>query len=132
MDAIVLVCGILLVLASAGVIYRLAKGPSLLDRVIASDVLLMVVFSAVSVDMVWRRSWENLTFLVVVALVGFLGSVTVARFANNAQEPRDADRNDAIESQKARRPARRRPARRGSRAARQNSTTTTTRDGGRS
>ncbi|WP_129656605.1 monovalent cation/H+ antiporter complex subunit F [Rothia halotolerans] len=87
MIGVVIACGIILSLAVVGTIYRLAKGPSLLDRVIATDVLLAIVGAAISVDMVYRDSYENLTLLVVVALVGFMGSVTVARFANNKRDP---------------------------------------------
>ncbi|MCP3425453.1 monovalent cation/H+ antiporter complex subunit F [Rothia sp. AR01] len=89
MLGVVIACGIILALATAGTIYRLAKGPSLLDRVIATDVLLAIVGAAISVDMVYRDSYENLTLLVVVALVGFMGSVTVARFANNKRDPNE-------------------------------------------
>lgn len=86
MEVFVVVCGVILVAATLCTIYRLAKGPTLLDRVVASDVLLAIVGAAVAVDMVYRRRYENMTLLLIVSLVGFLGSVTVARFANN-QKP---------------------------------------------
>lgn len=89
MEIIVTVCGVILVAATACTIYRLAKGPSLLDRVVASDVLLAIVGAAVAVDMAYRHSYENLTLLLIVSLVGFMGSVTVARFANNARDPEE-------------------------------------------
>ncbi len=89
MTVVIVICGVILVLAAIGTIVRLAKGPSLLDRVIASDVLLAIVGAGLSVDMVYRDSYENITMLVVISLVGFLGSVTVARFANNKRERKD-------------------------------------------
>lgn len=73
------ICGVLLSLAAAGAIYRLAKGPSLLDRVIASDVLLAIVGAALAVEMVYNHHMNNIFLLVIVSLIGFLGSVTVAR-----------------------------------------------------
>lgn len=73
------ICGVLLSLAAVGAIYRLAKGPSLLDRVIASDVLLAIVAAALAVEMVYNHHTDNVFLLVIVSLVGFLGSVTVAR-----------------------------------------------------
>lgn len=78
-DIAVWICGVLLVLAAAGAIYRLAKGPSLLDRVIASDVLLAIVGAALAIEMVYNHHLDNIFLLVIVSLVGFLGSVTVAR-----------------------------------------------------
>ncbi|WP_082470206.1 monovalent cation/H+ antiporter complex subunit F [Curtobacterium sp. S6] len=90
MIIVIAICGIILVLAAIGTIYRLARGPSLLDRVIASDVLLAIVGAGLVLDMVYRDSYENVTLLIVISLVGFLGSVTVARFANNQREKDDA------------------------------------------
>lgn len=108
MNVVLLVCGVLLVLAAIGTIFRLAKGPTLLDRVIASDVLLAIVGAGLSVDMVARDSYENITMLIVISLVGFLGSVTVARFANNKRERQDerASRVGTSESTSPARPAR--------------------------
>ncbi|WP_353954371.1 monovalent cation/H+ antiporter complex subunit F [uncultured Kocuria sp.] len=95
MKIVMVICGIILVLAAIGTIYRLAKGPSLLDRVIASDVLLAIVGAGLVIDMVNRDSYENVTLLIVISLVGFLGSVTVSRFANNKREREDLAR-DAV------------------------------------
>ena len=79
------ICGVFLVLAAAGTIYRLAKGPSLLDRVIASDVLLAIVGAALAIEMVYNHHTNNIFLLVIVSLVGFLGSVTVARNAGTGK-----------------------------------------------
>lgn len=79
LDVVMWICGSLLSLSAAGAIYRLAKGPSLLDRVIASDVLLSIVGAALALEMVYNHHVNNVFLLLIVALVGFLGSVTVAR-----------------------------------------------------
>jgi multicomponent Na+:H+ antiporter subunit F len=79
------ICGVFLVLAAAGAIYRLAKGPSLLDRVIASDVLLAIVGASLAIEMVYNHHMNNIFLLVIVSLVGFLGSVTVARNAGTGK-----------------------------------------------
>lgn len=55
------------------------QGPSLLDRVIASDVLLAIVGAALAIEMVYNHHMNNIFLLVIVSLIGFLGSVTVAR-----------------------------------------------------
>lgn len=85
MGIAVAVCAVLLALATAGTLYRLAKGPALLDRAIALDVLLAIVGAGIAVEMAYHRHLNNLLLLVIVALVGFLGSVTVARFANHGK-----------------------------------------------
>ena len=79
LDVAVWVCGAILTVAAAGTIYRLATGPSLLDRVIATDVLLAIVGAGLAIEMVYNHHSSNIILLVIISLVGFLGSVTVAR-----------------------------------------------------
>lgn len=77
-------------LASAAAIYRIAKGPSLLDRVLATDVLLSIVITALCIDMAVHRHLNNLILVISLTVVGFIGSVTVARFVQDRrEEPRD-------------------------------------------
>lgn len=95
MNSIVLLLAVLLLAgAAAGVLYRLVKGPALLDRVLASDVLLAIVAAAVCVDMIWQKNTDYLTLTVMISLVGFLASVTFARFVQTrpSQHP-DAGRS---------------------------------------
>ena len=79
MTVALLVGGVLLCLAAAAAIYRIVKGPSLLDRMIASDVLLTIVASALLVHAAVTGDLSNIVFVLIVAIAGFLGSVTVAR-----------------------------------------------------
>ena len=80
MVVVAIIVAALLTLASAGTIYRIAKGPSLLDRVIAADVLLAIFGAALATEMVVNKHLGNLALLVVLTVIGFIGSVTVARF----------------------------------------------------
>nr|WP_156267428.1 monovalent cation/H+ antiporter complex subunit F [Kocuria sediminis] len=86
MEIAVAVAAVLLSTAAAGTLYRLAKGPSLLDRVVATDVLLAIVAAALAVEMAYHRHLNNLILMVIVSLVGFIGAVTVARFATQTAE----------------------------------------------
>lgn len=83
MYVVAIIASIILSLAAAGAIFRLAKGPSLLDRVLAADVLLAIFAAALAVDMAFNRHLENLVLMVALSLVGFIGSVTVARFVSD-------------------------------------------------
>jgi multicomponent Na+:H+ antiporter subunit F len=65
---------------SAAAISRIVKGPSILDRVIAIDVLLAIVCAGLIADMAVRKHQANLTLVIIISLIGFIGSVTVARF----------------------------------------------------
>ncbi|MFJ4210328.1 monovalent cation/H+ antiporter complex subunit F [Paenarthrobacter sp. NPDC089675] len=79
-ELVLVITAVVLSLAAAGAIIRIAIGPSLLDRVLASDVLLAILGAALAVDMAVNRHLNNLMLLVALAVIGFIGSVTVARF----------------------------------------------------
>jgi multicomponent Na+:H+ antiporter subunit F len=61
-------------------VVRLARGPSLLDRVVASDVLLVIVAAGLAVHAALMRDPTLVPVLVVVSLLAFVGSVSVARY----------------------------------------------------
>ena len=77
-----------LALAAVLALVRLARGPSLLDRLLAIDVLLAVVCAGLIVDMAAGGHMNNLTLVVVICLIGFIGSVAVARFVTDGR-PRE-------------------------------------------
>ncbi|MDQ4502578.1 monovalent cation/H+ antiporter complex subunit F [Sinomonas sp. ASV322] len=87
MDGVLAVCSVLLALAALGAVVRMIKGPALLDRVLAADVLLVVLASALIVDMAAHRHTDNLALVVAITLIGFVGSVTVARFVQDRRRP---------------------------------------------
>lgn len=86
MEWVGVVVAIMLTLAAAGTIYRIAVGPSLLDRVIAADVLLAIFGAALATEMALRRNTDNLALLVVLSVIGFIGSTAVARFVSHRKE----------------------------------------------
>ena len=59
---------------------RLGLGPSLLDRVVATDALLVIISAGLAVYAALTRNPTVVPVLVVVALLGFVGSVSVARY----------------------------------------------------
>jgi multicomponent Na+:H+ antiporter subunit F len=59
---------------------RLALGPSLLDRVVATDALLVIIAAGLAVYAALMRDPTVVPVLVVVSLRGFVGSVSVARY----------------------------------------------------
>lgn len=85
-EFILVATAVILSLAAAGAIVRIAIGPSLLDRVLASDVLLAILGAALAIDMAMNKHLNNLMLLVALAVIGFIGSVTVARFVAERRE----------------------------------------------
>ena len=70
------------VLAAAALLtmWRIVKGPSILDRAVASDVLLTLVISALGAEMAINQHTRTLPLLLIVAAVGVFGSISIARF----------------------------------------------------
>jgi multicomponent Na+:H+ antiporter subunit F len=91
MEIVLAVTAAILSLAAGGAIIRIARGPSLLDRVLASDVLLAILSAALCIDMAVNRHLNNLMLLVALSIIGFIGSVTVARFvADRREQPHES------------------------------------------
>lgn len=72
--------GALLVVGAVGALYRIVRGPSLLDRAVATDVLLVVFSGMLVLEMAVHRHTHHVVLVVLAAAVG---SVTVARFAED-------------------------------------------------
>lgn len=84
-DVVVVVGGVLLTLGALFAVVRAEKGPSILDRTVALDIVVTTMIAGVALYAAYFRRADVVPLLVVLSLVGFVGSVTVARFA--AVEP---------------------------------------------
>ena len=74
---------IALTLALFATMIRLIGGPNTLDRMISLDMLAAIAQSGIGVYIAWTRDTTAAAALVALALVAFLGSVSVARFRVN-------------------------------------------------
>jgi multicomponent Na+:H+ antiporter subunit F len=70
----------LLVASGVMVFVRLARGPSMLDRAVAVDALIAVVVAGLGATAAEARTPYTLPVLLVLAFLGFTGSVAIARF----------------------------------------------------
>ncbi len=71
-------------------VYRILRGPSLADRVIALEVALVSLAGGIVIDATNRNSHTLLAIITVIALVGLAGTFAASRFLE-----RDAgDTND--------------------------------------
>ncbi|MGO1183104.1 MAG: monovalent cation/H+ antiporter complex subunit F [Micrococcaceae bacterium] len=77
-------CLVFLTLGVIGAVYRIVRGPSILDRAIATDVLLITISSGLVVTMVLLDNTDYIIFVVVASVIGFVGSVTLARYTVDA------------------------------------------------
>lgn len=81
MSVVIWICVGMLAVAAALVVGRMAKGPTMLNRVVAMDVLIAIVVCGLGLEAAYNQHSTTLPILVVLSLVGFVGSVSVARFA---------------------------------------------------
>jgi multicomponent Na+:H+ antiporter subunit F len=79
-SVVITICLVELAISAVLCLVRLVAGPSVPDRIVALDALLYVVVSGIAVATAFTRDGSFLAVLVAVALLGFVGTVTVARF----------------------------------------------------
>lgn len=67
-------------LAAILTVVRIVRGPSILDRAVASDVLLTEVMCVLGAEMAINGHTRNIPVLLIIAAVGVFGSISVARY----------------------------------------------------
>ena len=82
---------VMVMLSLAIAFIRLARGPTLADRVVALDMMTITIIAVCGVVAVATGVYAMLDVALVLALVGFLATVALARFA----ERRDAREKEA-------------------------------------
>ena len=78
--AMVAVSAVMLSIAAVLTVSRMSRGPSSLDRVVAADVLVAIVIATAALDIIINDHSTTLPVMLVLALLGFAGSVSIARF----------------------------------------------------
>ena len=90
LDISISVTFVMVMLSLAIAFIRLARGPRLADRVVALDMMTVTIICVCGVAAVATGVYALLDVALVLALVGFLATVALARFA----ERRDAREKD--------------------------------------
>lgn len=72
--------GVMLTAAGAVTMFRLLAGPSTLDRLVALDTLVAVTMCAIGTWAAFSLDTTVTYSLTALALISFMGSVSVARF----------------------------------------------------
>ncbi|QCC78571.1 cation:proton antiporter [Nocardioides daphniae] len=99
MGVVLLVSAALLTVAAVLVVVRMTVGPTILDRSMALDVLMSVMVCAVALKSIQREETWSLPMLLVLAMVGFVGAVSIARFASGTEDEEARDDDDAREGE---------------------------------
>lgn len=80
MNAVWVIASVMLTAAAAITTFRLLAGPSTLDRLVATDTLIAVAMCGIGVWAAYSLDTTVTYGLTALALITFIGSVSVARF----------------------------------------------------
>ena len=80
MNVLLLAIYVIFAVAALLTLWRIVIGPSILDRAVASDVLLTLVMCVLGAEMAINHHTRTLPVLLIIAAVGVFGSISIARF----------------------------------------------------
>lgn len=80
MNILMIVIYVVFAVAALVTLWRIVIGPSILDRAVASDVLLTEVMCVLGAEMAINHHTRTLPVLLIIAAVGVFGSISIARF----------------------------------------------------
>jgi multicomponent Na+:H+ antiporter subunit F len=72
--------GLMFAVGAVAAVYRIIRGPSILDRALATDVLLAIAICALGAEMAINRHTDTLAVMLVLSLFAVVGSIAIARF----------------------------------------------------
>lgn len=95
MNALWIIIAVLLGVAALLGTARLLLGPSILDRALSVDVLLASALTGLGAYAAFNRDPTVLPTLLVLSLLGFVGSISISKFV--ARRPEEhADEDDSM------------------------------------
>ena len=80
MNIFIWICIVLITLSMVGVSYRLVKGPSSSDRVIALDTIGVLLICVVGLYSIVIKTTFFLEIILLVAILSFIGTVAFSKF----------------------------------------------------
>jgi multicomponent Na+:H+ antiporter subunit F len=80
MNPVLIVIYVAFAVAALLTLWRIVIGPSILDRAVASDVLLTEAMCVLGADMAINHQTSTLPVLLIIAAVGVFGSIAIARY----------------------------------------------------
>lgn len=83
----ILIIAVVLALAAVPVVHRIVIGPSILDRTVASDMLVVLLVMAMALHAAYTRSTHGGVAMLSLTALAFLSSVAIARFVAREDVP---------------------------------------------
>ncbi|MEV0848126.1 monovalent cation/H+ antiporter complex subunit F [Streptomyces sp. NPDC049954] len=89
---LIIAAGCMILLAGALIVIRIWRGPSMLDRAVALDVVAALIIAGIGAKSALDMDPFYFPVMLVLAFLGFTGSVGIARFiAVRDRPPRHGD-----------------------------------------
>lgn len=67
-------------------LWRVIMGPSILDRMVASDVLVTTLMLVVGADMVLRKHTDTIILMLILAATSVFGTILVAQYVRRRRD----------------------------------------------
>jgi multicomponent Na+:H+ antiporter subunit F len=99
MSIIYIIVGLLFAAGSLLALYRVVAGPSILDRMIASDVLLTTLMLVVGSEMVYNSHTRTIPVMLVLAATAMFATVAVARYVSRQDHAEPHERLNESDEQ---------------------------------
>lgn len=90
-----------LALTAFAALVRIVRGPTILDRMVASDVLLTTLMLAIGSHMALTGSTENIPIMVAIAATAVLATIVVARYVRRRADADSSQAPDAPQESEA-------------------------------
>jgi multicomponent Na+:H+ antiporter subunit F len=81
-DIIMIAVGVLFAVAAGASVFRIVRGPAILDRMIASDMLVTTLILVMGAEMVYHQHTRTIPIMIVLAAVAVFASMAVARYVS--------------------------------------------------
>ncbi|MGC3020565.1 monovalent cation/H+ antiporter complex subunit F [Brevibacterium sp. FAM 24630] len=95
-DLLVIAGSVLLAASVFIALYRIVRGPSILDRMIGTDVVLASIMCGLGGYMALADRTDLLPVLIVLAMLGFVGSVSVSRYVSKSDSMTPGSESGAL------------------------------------
>lgn len=84
--AMLVAVGLGLTFTAVAALIRIVRGPTILDRMVASDVLLTTVLLVLATDMVVRNHSDSIGLMTVIGATATFATIVVARYVKRRSE----------------------------------------------
>jgi multisubunit Na+/H+ antiporter MnhF subunit len=85
----ILICELMLSLAVLLGFYRMVKGPSAVDRIIAFDLIVLTVVAFTALLSIEEQTPHFVELILVISLLGFFGTIVLVKAMSKTLEKED-------------------------------------------